>query len=125
MNLLFWDEIVVIALMTVAALLGIACHNDHHIKESLIKTAGRRLVIAAQLLVIVRLVWLLRELGDVMMTLPFFLVFLLWGLGSIMSSLDHIARRWGREISELTKPKIYYERRKQPREKKPSVTLTH
>lgn len=112
---MIWDEVITIGITGIAALLNLACHNDHQIKESPIKTAGRRLMITAQLLAITWVIWLTVELGDSLMSRTSFFIFLLWGLGSIMSSLDHIGRRWGREISELLKPKVYYERRKHPR----------
>jgi predicted acyltransferase len=115
MSVSMWDEILIIFLAGLATLLSVACHNDRQIWESPIKLAGRRLMIAAQVLLIVWVVWLTREFGGGSMTKPIFFIGLLWNLGSIMSSVDHIARRWGREISELMKPEVYYERRRIPR----------
>lgn len=109
------DELLVVLIMLIALILNWAVHNDRLIRESLIMTAGRRVQMMGQLLISVRLIWLVIEMGDSSMSFPAFLTFVLWGLGSIMCNLDHIARRWGREISDLLKPSVYYERRKHPR----------
>jgi hypothetical protein len=115
MNVWFWDEAIAVGILVIAVVMSVACHNDPAIRESPIKTAGRRLTIVSQVLATAWVVWLTFEPGGHGMNQPAFFVFLLWGLGSIMSSLDYIGRRWGREISELVKPQVYYERRKQPR----------
>lgn len=110
-----WDDLLVIVMTGLALILNLACHNDIKIVESEIKTAGRRLTMMAQALLLLRLVQAIWEYGGSAMSRPILFVLLLWGLGSIMSSLDHIARRWGREISELLKPSSYYDRRRRPR----------
>jgi hypothetical protein len=69
----------------------------------------------AQLLISVRFSWSVFEYGDSSLDLTTFFTLLLWGLGSIMCNLDNIARRWGREISDLLQPSNHYERRKTPR----------
>lgn len=110
-----WDEVLIIVIMGFAFALNLACHNDRHIKESAIMAGSRRVIMVSQLLVIAWLMLAVIEYGDAWLNRSSFFVFMLWGLGSCMGSLDHIARRWGREISELLKPKVYYERRKTPR----------
>jgi len=115
MNNFMWDEGIIIFVTLVAWVLNLACHNDKNIRESVIMTAGRRLIMIAQLIVIYWLTTSLIMYGDSSLTKPGFFAFLMWALGSSMMSLDHIARRWGREISELLKPHQFYERRKHPR----------
>jgi hypothetical protein len=110
-----WEDVIVILTIGAALVLNVACHNDPKIVESTIKTAGRRLVMTVQALLLVRIGQAIVEYGGSAMSKPILFVLLLWGLGSIMSSLDHIARRWGREISELLQPAARYERRKHPR----------
>jgi hypothetical protein len=110
-----WDDAAVVAIMGTAVLLNVACHNDPAIKESLVKTAGRRLLITAQSILLFRLIQVLYEFGGSGMSKPILFVMLLWGLGSIMSSIDHITRRWGREVSDLLKPSTRYERRRHQR----------
>lgn len=110
-----WDDLSVITMIGLALVLNVACHNDTKIVESPIKTAGRRLTMMAQTLLLLRIGQVIIEYGGSAMSKPILFVLLLWGLGSIMASLDHIARRWGREISELLKPTTRYERRKHPR----------
>lgn len=115
MSHFMWDELIVIFVTILAFFLNLACHNDKQISESTIMTAGRRLVMVAQVILVVRLIWVLIESGDSAMSRTGFFAFLMWGMGSSMMSLDHIARRWGRELSELLKPHNFYERRKHPR----------
>jgi len=110
-----WDDLSVIAMIGLALVMNLACHNDLKIVESDIKTAGRRLTMTAQALLLFRIAQTIVEYGGSSMSKPILFVLLLWGLGSIMSSLDHIARRWGREISEMLQPAARYERRKHPR----------
>lgn len=107
-----WDDVSVLVMMGSALVLNLACHNDPLIVESAIKTAARRLTMTAQSLLILRIGQAIVEYGGSSMSFPILFVLLLWGLGSIMSSIDHIARRWGREISELLEPSTNYERRK-------------
>jgi len=111
----YLDELMVVAVMMTALVLNLAVHNDRQIPESTVMAAGQRLQMMGQLLVAVRLCWAVIEVGDSSLELPMFFVLMLWGLGSIMCNLDHIARRWGREISDLLKPSVHYERRKHPR----------
>lgn len=110
-----WDDLLVILMVGLALVLNLACHNDLKIVESKIKTAGRRLTMTAQGLLLLRIAQAIWEYGGSAMSKPILFVLLLWGLGSIMSSLDHIARRWGREISELLEPSSHYDRRRRPR----------
>lgn len=115
MNHVMWDEMVIILVMFIAFLLNLACHNDKNIRESVIATAGRRLIMVAQFIIIAWLIWMVFEAGgSVLMRVEFFAL-LAWSGGSSMMSVDHIAHRWGREISELLKPNTTYERRKHPR----------
>lgn len=109
------NDWLVITVMGAAFVLSLACHNDTRIVESTIKTAGRRLTLTAQAILILRLIQVVVEYGGSQMSMPILFVMLLWGLGSIMSSTDHIAKRWGRDISELLKPSARYERRRHPR----------
>jgi hypothetical protein len=110
-----WDDLSVVTVMSLALVLSLACHNDPRIVESLIKVSGRRLTMAAQLLLIFRIVQAVVEYGSAEMSKPILFVLWLWALGSIMGSLDKIARRWGRDISELLKPSVKYDRRRHPR----------
>lgn len=110
-----WDDLSVITVVGMAFVLSLACHNDPKIVESSIKTAGRRLTLTAQALLLFRVVQVVIEYGGSSMSKPILFVLLLWGMGSIMGSLDHIARRWGRDISKLLEPSTRYERRRHPR----------
>jgi hypothetical protein len=111
-----WDDLSVIVTIGAALILNLACHNDPMIVESVIKTAGRRLIMTAQALLVFRIGQVVIEYGGSSMSKPILFTLLLWGFGSIMSSIDHIAKRWGRDISELLKPSTNYERRNHPRE---------
>ncbi len=113
--MIMWDELVIVAIVGLALILNLACYNDRYIRESSFMAARRRLIIVAQMLLLVWLGISLVDHGDAFLNRPSFFIFMLWGLGSCMGSLDHIARRWGREISELLKPRVYYERRKHRR----------
>lgn len=117
MKVLFWNEIVVVVLFLIAILVSLAIHNDKNIKESPIKMASRRLIIGAKVMVIIRICWFAYESDGTSssLSLSYSLIFMVWGLGSIMSNVDLFSRGWGREISELLHPKIHYERRKSPR----------
>jgi len=98
---LWWDEALVICVLGLAILCNIAVLLDVQIRESPVMTAGRRLIIAAQALFVMRLSWRLYDSGDSNLSWMAFFAFLTWGLGSIVCSLDHITRRWQRrELSD-------------------------
>lgn len=109
------NELLVIVVMIVAVVLNIACHNDRLIEESKVMTAGRRLIIMAQLTITIWLIWRVVEEPGIRLVVPAAITLLMWGLGSIMQAVDKIARRHGREISDLLNPATHYERRKHPR----------
>ena len=110
-----WDDVAVVVITAVAVLLNLACHNDRQIVESPLKTAARRLIMVGQSLLIVRVAQVVFEFGSSNMSKPILFILLLWGLGEIMSSLDYIVRRWGRDMEDLLKPRGCYERRKHSR----------
>ena len=90
-----WDEVIVIGLLSIAAFLNMAVLNDDAISESRLMSSGRRLVIAAQILFVIRFGLLVGTRGVSPLTVTAFFAFTAWSLGSIMCSVDHMARRWG------------------------------
>ena len=94
-----FDEYLVTVMMTSAAVLNLAVLRDKGIKESLAMAAGRRLVIAAQVWLAVRFLFIISTMPDSGLSWYGFFGYVMWSFGSSMCALDHLVRRWRRPLS--------------------------
>lgn len=103
MSTTFLDEYIVIVLLTVAAALNVAVLRDVHIVESPVMTAGRRLVIGAQMWLALRFAFLIGSEHDSGLSWYGVAGYAAWCMGSSMCALNHLSQRWGWTTAETNK----------------------
>lgn len=91
---LIFPEGICIAALFVAAILNMAVVTDPYIKESFLATAGRRMVIAGLILVALRLLWLLIDVGDTPLSSTVAIALLLLSAGTSTIAIERIYLRW-------------------------------
>lgn len=87
-------ELLVIAAVAAGAVLQLAVLRDRHIDESSFIASARRLMVAGQLLLVLRLAWLLGTEGDTPLSAPGAIALLLWAAGSGTEALERLRTRW-------------------------------
>lgn len=87
-------DILMVIMLTIAAVVNIAVLRDNQIKETNIMAAGRRMVIAGLCVLSVRFWYVISQVGDLSISLPSLLGISLLALGSGVIAMDQFAQRW-------------------------------
>lgn len=87
-------DLIMVALLTISAIINIAVLQDKHIHETPIMAAGRRIVIAGLCILAVRFWYVITQTGDLSISLPSLLGISLVALGSGVIASERFWQRW-------------------------------